>query len=65
MFTLDGVPAGWIKLPLPYPAVEQYAHPVPPHIYPWKAQPLDKVWVTYNVICRYACDVEQQHEQQL
>jgi hypothetical protein len=37
------VPAGWIKLPLPYPAVEQYAHPVPSHIFPWKAQPLDQV----------------------
>lgn len=36
------IQAGWIKLPLPYPAVEQYAHPVPAHVYPWKAQPLDK-----------------------
>jgi hypothetical protein len=35
--------AGWIKVPLPYPAVKQYAHPVPAHIYPWKAPPLDKV----------------------
>ncbi|KAF8055598.1 SYP52 [Scenedesmus sp. PABB004] len=36
------IASGWIKLPLPYPAVNQYAHPVPGHVYPWRPGSLDK-----------------------
>jgi len=32
--------AGWIKVPLPYPAVRQYANPVPSHVYPWRPSPV-------------------------
>lgn len=36
------IAAGWIKVPLPYPAVRQYANPVPSHVYPWRPSPVDK-----------------------
>lgn len=34
---------GWVKLPLPYPAVKQYAQDVPSSVYPWRPSAIDQV----------------------
>lgn len=34
--------AGWVKLPLPYPAVKQYAQDVPSSVYPWRPSAIDQ-----------------------
>jgi hypothetical protein len=37
---------GWVKLPLPYPAVKQYAQDVPSSVYPWRPSAIDQVCVS-------------------